>query len=74
MAKPRNRTQGEGVAALESAPQNVGDTTAAVPDRDRIAQRAYELYLERGGGEGAAMDDWLNAERELNRRPGSAIE
>jgi len=28
--------------------------------------RAYELYLARGAGDGAAMDDWLNAERELN--------
>ena len=28
--------------------------------------RAYELYLARGGRDGAAMDDWLNAERELN--------
>lgn len=48
------------------APQSAGDTTAAAPDRDRIAARAYELYLERGRSDGAALDDWLNAERELN--------
>jgi hypothetical protein len=34
-------------------------------DRDRIAARAYELYMERGGGEGQALDDWLSAEREV---------
>lgn len=28
--------------------------------------RAYELYLERGGADGAALDDWLNAEREFS--------
>lgn len=35
------------------------------PDRERIALRAYELYLSRGGADGRDMDDWLDAEREL---------
>ena len=52
--------------SVPGAPQNVGDTTAAAPDRERIAMRAYELYLKRGGGDGREMDDWLSAERELN--------
>jgi hypothetical protein len=34
--------------------------------RDRIASRAYEIYLERGGGDGRDMDDWLEAERQLS--------
>ena len=50
------------------APQDVGDTTAADIDRERVAQRAYELYLARGGAHGRAMDDWLAAERELTQR------
>jgi Protein of unknown function (DUF2934) len=33
--------------------------------RDRIAQRAYELYLARGGTHGSDWDDWLAAEREI---------
>jgi hypothetical protein len=33
--------------------------------REDIAQRAYALYLARGGEEGHDMDDWLQAEREL---------
>ena len=33
--------------------------------RDRIAQRAYELYLQRGGADGGDFDDWLAAEREI---------
>lgn len=30
-----------------------------------IAKRAYELYSERGYRDGSALDDWLEAEREL---------
>ena len=57
MAKTRKKTEG--------APQVAGDTAVASLDRERVALRAYELYLERGGGDGLAMDDWLAAEREL---------
>jgi hypothetical protein len=30
-----------------------------------IAKRAYELYSERGYRHGFALDDWLDAEREI---------
>ena len=33
--------------------------------QERIAKRAYELYLERGCREGCDVEDWLNAEREV---------
>ena len=59
-------TAAQSATALATAPQSTGDTSAAAPDRDRIAMRAYERYLERGGTEGRALDDWLEAERELN--------
>ncbi len=32
---------------------------------DLIRQRAYELYLERGGEDGHAAEDWLRAEAEV---------
>lgn len=32
---------------------------------DRIAQRAYELYEQRGRQDGWAVEDWLQAERQL---------
>jgi hypothetical protein len=65
MTKPR-RKGGESFAT-ESATlrQSIGDTAVASADRDRIAARAYELYLARGGRDGMDMDDWLNAEREV---------
>jgi hypothetical protein len=30
-----------------------------------IAKRAHELYCERGYQDGSALDDWLEAEREI---------
>ena len=35
---------------------------------EKIAQRAYELYMSRGGEHGSDMDDWLRAEREVGSR------
>lgn len=32
---------------------------------DQIAQRAYELYEQRGRQDGFAVQDWLQAEQEL---------
>jgi len=40
----------------------------AEPSADDIRYRAYERYLERGGGHGMDFDDWLEAERELKNR------
>jgi len=32
---------------------------------DRIRRRAYEVYLQRDGEGGTALDDWLQAETEI---------
>ena len=34
-------------------------------DPAQIAQRAYEMFLKRGGGHGHDLEDWLAAEQEL---------
>jgi hypothetical protein len=34
-------------------------------DAGAVARRAYELFLERGGLHGYDVEDWLQAEREL---------
>jgi hypothetical protein len=55
------------------APEDIGNSSESAPplatspdtSRDRIAARAYELYEARGRSEGAELDDWLTAEREL---------
>jgi len=45
----------------------VKKTSAAksAPTHEEIALRAYEIYLERGGTPGDALQDWTRAEREL---------
>jgi hypothetical protein len=48
-----------------ASPEMAGETTMGNPDRDRVAMRAYELYLARGGADGQAEEDWLRAESEL---------
>jgi hypothetical protein len=34
---------------------------------EEIRQRAYEIYLARGGEPGHELDDWLQAQGELHR-------
>jgi HSP20 family protein len=40
---------------------------------ERIRQRAFEIFENRGGGDGLAVNDWLNAERDLFRIPESEL-
>ncbi len=37
----------------------------AAPEPSRIAERAYELYLQRNREDGRATEDWLTAEQQL---------
>lgn len=39
------------------------------PRVEQIEQRAYELYLERGGEDGHDLANWLAAEKELTESP-----
>src|SRR5258708_23615136 len=44
------------------------DTSANhAPSHEEIRSRAYEIYLERDGHPGDELDDWLRAERELQK-------
>ncbi len=49
------------------------ETVSGPPSEDmetRIRRRAYELYEAHGPGQGSALEDWLQAEREmLSRQP-----
>jgi hypothetical protein len=40
--------------------------TLSVP-KDKIAEKAYEIFKSRGGTPGRDLDDWLQAEKELAR-------
>ena len=41
-------------------------TPKSKPTHEQIAQRAYEIYLERGATPGDPMQDWLRAEADLS--------
>jgi len=45
----------------EAGEVSVGDAVRA----EKIRRRAYEIYLERGKQPGLEVDDWLQAEHEL---------
>jgi hypothetical protein len=53
-----------------SAPRIVAEAgafnVADVGDVDRVARRAYELFIERGGQHGRDVEDWLRAEAEVS--------
>jgi hypothetical protein len=51
--------------ALEKEPVHCQPVSPCDDLHVRIAQRAYELHAERGYREGRALDDWLEAEREI---------
>jgi Protein of unknown function (DUF2934) len=38
------------------------------PSPAEIRQRAFEIHIERGGIHGCDLDDWLQAERELQEK------
>jgi hypothetical protein len=48
-----------------SPPVKKPRAVATKPTREEIALRAYQIYLERGGAPGNALEDWTRAEREL---------
>ena len=40
-------------------------STHSTPNHDEVKRRAYEIYLERGGLPGQELEDWVQAEREI---------
>ena len=50
-------------------PSRVTDTSVySSVSEEKIRQRAYELYTQRGGKHGNHVDDWFRAEAELRGR------
>jgi DUF2934 family protein len=40
---------------------------------ERVRRRAYELYVERGNESGSELDDWLQAEEEIQGAEEQAV-
>ena len=54
-----------GASPIQAHPEDT--SRHHTPSCEEIRLRAYEIYLERGGIPGNDLDDWLQAERELDR-------
>jgi hypothetical protein len=70
LKEPRRRKSAESLQSREPAGfgKEPVQSQPVFPRDDaqaRIADRAYELYAERGYRHGYALDDWLKAEREI---------
>ena len=63
-SKPKRNGSTEPQAT--STQEETGEVSVGNSARDEgIRRRAYEIYLERGQQPGRDLDDWLQAEREL---------
>jgi hypothetical protein len=62
------RTNGNGSSTKSKSP-----SAKKLSPQQKIAQRAYEIYLERNGAPGNPLDDWVRAERELLQKSRKSI-
>jgi hypothetical protein len=67
MSSKPNRKRISEIRATSSHVQTGGVSVLNSTREEEIRRRAYEIYLERGEQPGRALDDWLQAERELER-------
>ncbi len=61
MKKTSSPTSTQPYKQQQSPPHRNGDMQA------RIRQRAYDLYEERGRGDGRHEEDWVLAEKQIRR-------
>ena len=68
VSNPKTPTMSAGKPKDSATDQKAGQTERAskgAQTQDLIARRAYELYEQRDRQEGGALEDWLNAERQV---------
>jgi len=78
MSSMKAQTSKQAVEKKPQAPLANQSTETAAPNKSarqvrpsfddlhaRITTRAYELYVERSSRDGCALEDWLDAEREI---------
>ena len=63
-SKPKRNGKTEPQATSTQSERGEASVENAARDED-IRRRAYEIHLERGDQQGSELDDWLQAEREL---------
>jgi hypothetical protein len=61
----KNAAKGQILVQEVESKAGPGVSPVQRPSREQIRQRAFEIHIERGGIHGCGLDDWLQAEREL---------
>jgi Protein of unknown function (DUF2934) len=61
LKEKRNETLKSPTGPIQPRAENINHA----PGLEEIRLRAYEIHIERGGVPGNELDDWLQAEREL---------
>ena len=61
LKEKRNETLKSPTGPIQPRAENINHA----PGLEEIRLRAYEIHIERGGFPGNELDDWLQAEREL---------
>ena len=62
------------IVNAQTTPRSILQSDVAEESRNdkrslaEICERAFEIYIERGGIHGCDLDDWLQAERELQEK------
>jgi len=69
---PKRMAQKEDRPRIKRIIFGKGASAARGPSQGEIEWRAYQIFLERGGTDGHAEEDWLRAEYELRREKGQA--
>lgn len=61
----RDAVESRGTAVLEMPVKPASQCSKPGPTAEQIQARAFEIYQRNGCRPGRAMEDWLQAEREL---------
>ena len=64
MSKAQRKTKSIKLVIPEDQPSVAAEDHRSIT-KDDVAQRAYELFLARGRVDGHDVEDWLEAERQL---------
>jgi hypothetical protein len=64
---PKRITQKEDTPRIKRIIFGKGASASRGPSQREIERRAYQIFLDRGGTDGHAEEDWLRAEYELRR-------
>jgi uncharacterized protein YndB with AHSA1/START domain len=71
LADEPSPTAADLLGAPDEPPFYRDPAVSAKPTQEEIAERAYELYLQRGQASGYELENWLQAEKELSEKFGA---